>query len=123
MQRKIRYKFYDKEKKLIMDVIVIDWERGLVVGSHVGKMKVSLIEQGDLLLNTGRKDKYKNEIYDKDILFENDGLDGKKLEVCWNEKESGFRCRRGVYTCPIPESKNIEIIGNMNEHSKLLTDE
>ena len=35
-----------------MDVIVIDWERGLVGGSYIGKMNVSIIEQGDLLLNT-----------------------------------------------------------------------
>jgi hypothetical protein len=69
MQRKIRYKFYDKGKKVLMDVIVIDWDKGLVVGSHVGKMDISIIEQGDLLLNTGRKDKYKNEIYDKDIFI------------------------------------------------------
>jgi hypothetical protein len=104
-----------------LDVIVIDWERGLVVGSHVGKMGIALIEHGDLLLNTGRKDKYKNEIYDKDIIFESDDLDGKKLEVYWGNKLSGFRCRRDTYTCPIPESKNIEVIGNMNEHSELLT--
>jgi hypothetical protein len=103
-----------------MDVIVIDWERGLVVGSHVGKMNISIIKQGEPLLNTGRKDKYKNEIYDKDIIIENDELGGKKLEIYWDEKASGFRCRRDTYTCPIPDSKNIEIIGNMNEHPKLL---
>jgi hypothetical protein len=106
-----------------MDVIVIDWERGLVVSSHVGKMNISIIEQGDLLLNTGRKDKYKNEIYDKDILFENDGLDGKKLEVYWDEKVGVFLCRRGTYTSPIPESKNIEVIGNMNENPEILTND
>jgi YopX protein len=123
MQRKIRYKFYDKKQKRLLDVIVIDWERGLVTGSHLGKMYVAIIEQGELLLNTGRKDKYKNEVYDKDIIFENDDLDGKELEVYWDNKLSGFRCRRGDYTCPIPESRNIEIIGNMNERPDLLTDE
>jgi hypothetical protein len=123
MERKIRYKFYDRKRKKLFDVLVIDWMRGLVTGSHLGKMDVFIIEQGDLLLNTGRKDKYKNEIYDKDILFEHDGLDGKKLEVYWDNNLSGFRCRRGDYTCPIPESRNIEIIGNMNERPHLLTDE
>jgi hypothetical protein len=123
MQRKIKFKFYDKKRKWLMDVISIDWEKGLVFCSFHGHLFVSLMEHGDLLQNTGRRDKYKNEIYDKDILFENDGLDGKKLEVYWDEKVSGFRCRRNTYTCPIPESKNIEIIGNIYKHSKLLTDE
>ena len=83
-------------------------------------MNVSLIEQGDLLLNTGRKDKYKNEIYDNDVIFAYDGLDRINLEVYWDEKVSGFRCRRGVYTCPIPESKNIEVVGNVNKDPELL---
>jgi hypothetical protein len=47
-------------------------------------------------------------------------FDGKKLEVYWDDKVSGFRCRHDVYTCPIPESKHIEVIGNMNEHPELL---
>ena len=78
---------------------------------------------GDLLQNAGRRDKYKNKIYDKDILFENDEFDGKKLEVYWDEKVSGFRCRHSHYNCPIPESKNIEVIDNANEHPELLTTE
>jgi hypothetical protein len=122
MERKIRYKFYDRKRKKLFDVLVIDWMRGLVTGSHLGKMDVFIMEQGDLLLNTGRKDRYKNEIYDKDILIENDGLGEIKLEVYWDDKLSGFQCRRDNYTGPIPDSKNIEIIGNMNEHPELMND-
>jgi YopX protein len=122
MHRKIKFKFYDRKRKKLFDVLVIDWMRGLVTGSHLGKMDVFIIEQGDLLLNTGRKDKYKNEIYDKDILIENDGLGEIKLEVYWDDKLSGFQCRRDNYTGPIPDSKNIEIIGNMNEHPELMND-
>jgi hypothetical protein len=68
-------------------------------------------------------DKYRRELYEKDIIFEHDELGGKRLEVYWDEKVSGFRCRRDSYTCPIPESKNIEFIGNMNENPELLTNE
>jgi hypothetical protein len=122
MHRKIKFKFYDRKRKKLFDVLVIDWMRGLVTGSHLGKMDVFIMEQGDLLLNTGRKDRYKNEIYDKDILIENDGLGEIKLEVYWDDKLSGFQCRRDNYTGPIPDSKNIEIIGNMNEHPELMND-
>src|SRR5688572_5941149 len=118
MQRKIRFKFYDKKRKWLMDVTFIDWEKGIVACSYHGQVFVSLIEHGDLLQNTGRRDKFKNEIYDKDIIFENDDLDGIKLEVHWNNKLSGFYCRRDTYTGPIPDSKNIEVIGNMNENAE-----
>ena len=50
-------------------------------------------------------------------------LGDKKLEVYWDEKVSSFRCWRDLYNCPIPESKNIEIIGNMNEYPEHLTNE
>lgn len=69
MHRKVSFKFYNKRRELLMDVIVIDWKKGIVIVSHLGKMDIAPIEQGDLLLNTGRKDKYKNEIYDKDIFI------------------------------------------------------
>jgi hypothetical protein len=98
-----------------MDVIAADWEKGIVVCSFHGQVFISLIEDGDLIQNTGRRDKYRKEIYDKDILFEHDELGGKKLEVFWGDKVSGFRCRRDSYTCPITESKNIEVIGNSND--------
>ena len=88
-----------------MDVIAIDWGEGIVVCSFHGQIFVSLIEHGNLLQNTGRRDKYKNEIYEKDIIFEDDGLDGKKLEVYWENKVGGFHCRHDIYTSPIPESK------------------
>ena len=115
MQRKIRYKFYDKKRKWLMDVIAVDWEKGIVVCSFHDQRFISLIEHGDLLQNTGRRDMYKKEIYEKDIILEHDDLDGKKLEVFWDDRVSGFLCRHDSFTCPIPESKNIEIIGNMNE--------
>src|SRR5918995_1064823 len=115
MQRKIRYKFYDKKRKWLMDVIAVDWEKGIVVCSFHDQRFISLIEHGDLLQNTGRRDKYTKEIHEKDILLEHDDLDGKKLEVFWDDRVSGFRCRHDSFICPIPESKNIEIIGNMNE--------
>ena len=56
MQRKIRYKFYDKKRKWLMDVIAVDWEKGIVVCSFHDQKFISLIEHGDLLQNTGRRD-------------------------------------------------------------------
>ena len=74
-----------------MDVIAIDWEKGIVICSYVGKTWISLIEHGDLLQHTGRRDKYKKEVYEKALLLEMDSLGDKKLEVYWDDKLSSFR--------------------------------
>jgi hypothetical protein len=111
MQRKTKFKFYDKKRKWVMDVISIDWEKGLVFCSFHGHLFVSIIEHGDLLQNTDCRDKYKNEIYDKDILIENDGLGEIKLEVYWDNKLSGFQCRRDNYTGPILGRPKMSFLG------------
>jgi hypothetical protein len=59
MLRKIKFKFYDKKRKWLMDVIAVDWEKGIIVCSFAGQVFVSLIEHGDLLQNIGHRDKYK----------------------------------------------------------------
>ena len=73
---------------------------------------------------TGRKDKYKKEIYEGNIIVEYDDLGRKPpLEVYWDETMCSFRCRHGVYNGPLPESKYIEVIGNIDENPELLEKE
>jgi hypothetical protein len=120
MKREIKFKFYDKKRKRLMDVISIGWEKGILVCSYGGQAWISLIEHGDLVQYSDHRDKHGKEIYEGDVLFENDPFGGKKLEVFWDEKLSGFHCRRSLYHCPIPESKNIEVIGNGYEYPELL---
>ena len=50
-----------------MDAIAVDWEKRIVACSFHGQVFISFIEDGDLIQNTGRRDKYRKEIYDKDI--------------------------------------------------------
>ncbi len=107
-----------------MDVISIDWEKGIVVCIYGGHVWVSLIEDGDLLQYTDRKDKYKKEIIEGHIIVEHDHLSAKlPVEVYWDTTVSGFRCRRDTYRGPLPESNHIEIIGNHYENPELLMSE
>jgi hypothetical protein len=45
---KIKYKFYDKQRKWLMDVISIDASKGTLICSYGGQAWVSLIENGIL---------------------------------------------------------------------------
>jgi hypothetical protein len=121
MQRKITFKFYDQKRNRLMDVLSIDWGNGLIVCTYGGQGWLSLIEDGDLLPYTDRKDKYRKEIFEGHIIIEHDHLGGKlPLEVYWDATESGFRCRRASYHGPLPDSKNTEVIGNRYENPELL---
>ena len=112
MKREIKYRAIDeKTKKVVFEGTLSD------VRNAAGRLHFTTWEW---LEYTGRRDKNRKEIYERDVLFENDSFGGKKLEVFWDEKLSGFHCRRSLYHCPIPESKNIEVIGNGYEHPELL---
>jgi hypothetical protein len=124
MQRKIKFKFYDKQRKRLMDVISINWEQGILECLFGGQSWISFIENGELLQYIDRKDKYKKEIYEGNIIVEHDHLGPKApMEVYWDENVNGFRCRRGVYKGLLPESKNIEVIGNRYDNPELLISE
>ena len=123
MQRKITFKFYDQKRKRLMDVLSIDWGNGLIVCTYGGQGWLSLIEDGDLLPYTDRKDKYRKEIFEGHIIIEHDHLGvTPPLEVYWDTSVSGFRARHGPYNGPLPDSKNMEIIGTIYENPELLQD-
>jgi YopX protein len=104
-----------------MDVISINWEQGILECLWGGQRWISLIEHGDLLQSTGRKDRYKKEIYEGHIIIPYDHIGATlPMEVYWDESVSGFRCRRETFTEPLPASKNVEVIGTMSENPELL---
>jgi uncharacterized phage protein (TIGR01671 family) len=122
MQRKIKFKFYDKKRKWLMDVIAIDWEKGIVICEYYGHIWVSLIEQGDLLQNIGRRDKYRKEIYDGDIVkvFDEFGENPNLFKVAYQERQWVIsplsEKMNGLYV----GDKEVEVIGNIYKNPELL---
>ena len=122
MQRKVKFQFYDKKRKRIMDVLTIDWEKGIVVCVYGRQGWISLIEDGDFLQYAGRKDKYRREIFEGNIIIPYDHIGATlPMEVYWDEAVCGFRCRRDTFTGPLPASNNVEVIGNIYENPELLS--
>jgi len=78
--RKIKFKAWDAENRLLMRLNAIDCNKG------------ELIKKGHILLQfTGLLDREQDEIYDMDILL----IGSDKHLVFWNEAPGGWYC------CPL----------------------
>lgn len=121
-----KFRAWDEELKLMLDVFLIDFKKRGIVGEHWGFGETNFISFDDieLMQSTGLKDKNGEEIFEKDILDYN----GRKVIVKWH----------GSYACFIyefvDELKNrtaewqplylsyykFEIVGNSLENPELL---
>jgi uncharacterized phage protein (TIGR01671 family) len=115
MRINVKFKFYDKKRKWLMDVTAIDWEKGIIVGLYGRQMFISLIEHGDLLQYTGLKDKNGKEIYEGDILkYHNNGRLSEPIEFprdyTWLKARTEVRHWR----------TDVEVIGNRYDNPELL---
>ena len=73
--RKMMFKAWNKETRLLMRLNAIDCKKGeLIKADHI------------LLQFTGLYDKQKDEIYDMDVLL----IGADKFVVCWNEERNGW---------------------------------
>lgn len=121
-----KYRAWNEELKLMLDVPLIDFKKRGVVGEHWGFGETNFISFDDieLMQSTGLKDKNGKEIFEKDILDYN----GRKVIVKWHGSYAGF-----IYEF-VDELKNrttewqplylsyykFEIIGNSLENPELL---
>ena len=98
-----------------MDVISIDFEKGLLTCLFGNQVWISLIEQGDLLQYTGLKDKNGKEIYAGDILkYQSNGR--LSDPIAFPEDYTWVK----AHTQDTRWQSAVEVIGNRYENPELL---
>ena len=143
--RGIKFRAWDKKKKTMMPIIEIDWEYKEVKfreweSKDCENETVSdwaRLEDTELMEFTGCKDKNGKEIYEGDMLryrYSSTDFKGavefhdKILKIGWEGDEERFVgfILRGidkdgrVWFIAMPNTEDIEIIGNIYENPKLL---
>ena len=138
--REIKFRVWDAEKKIMEEVGAIDWAHGnnglevITVNTKTTKHYRMPDDWGEqpfsIMQYTGLKDKNGNEIYDGDIVWDEEwGYDqktGKKDvgQFCWDEdgrwvlvggKKSEYALGGYVY-------HPFKVIGNIHENPELLSD-
>jgi hypothetical protein len=120
--RTIKFKFYDKQLKQLMDVTHI-LEQGILVCDNRSQSVVRLIENGTLIEFTGRT--YEGvDVYGGYLIQEiTEDPIRLPLEVYWDDKKDGYMARsidaEHLFTTPLPE-KGFKVIGNIFEDTALL---
>lgn len=109
--REIKFRAWDREylKWLPTDIVDLVFEPDNSVTGVVGNSIVELMQY------TGLKDKNGKEIYEGDVVRNQQG----RFTVYYNTKAAGFRLKRASKVALI--GTNSEVIGNIYENPALLT--
>lgn len=120
-----KYRMWDKELQTMLDVSLIDFKKGVLVGEHweFGETNFMNFDEIVLMQSTGLVDKNGKEIFEGDILGTKDGLLNGVIEYrsdlgMWTN--SLIRYNNFERLCNVATSR--EIIGNIYEHPELLED-
>ena len=118
-----KYRVWDKELQTMLDVSLIDFKKGVLVGEHweFGETNFMSFDEIVLMQSTGLKDNNGKEIFEGDVLGTKDGLLNGVVE---------YRSDLGMWTNSLISYNNFErlcnvaggreIIGNIYENPELL---
>ena len=122
-----KYRMWDKELQTMLDVSLIDFKKGVLVGEHweFGETNFMNFDEIVLMQSTGLVDKNGKEVFVGDIIKCTRGC----LHEVYIEKEYGgtyFGGMPAVYLKELREgyawTEHEEIIGNIYENPELLED-
>ena len=118
-----KYRAWDKELQTMLDVSLIDFKKGVLVGEHweFGETNFMSFDEIELMQSTGLFDRNGKEIFEGDVLGTKDGLLNGVVE---------YRSDLGMWTNSLISYNNFErlcnvagnreIIGNIYENKEIL---
>ena len=133
----LKYRAWDKELQMMLDVSLIDFKKRVLIGEHwkFGETNFMSFDEIKLMQSTGRKDTSGNEIFAGDILKVTDKVENKEswLEVVSYSEEKAMFVTEEVNkhhkfpTTPLYDLFNtdlfiVEVIGNIYENADLVGD-
>ena len=123
-----RFRVWDKETKTMIDVSLIDFKKGFLVGEHwkFGETNFMSFDEIELMQSTGILDKNSQEIFEGDVVrqvrtqptIENETITGvvTMLEGAWLIVNDNEQLASDLWS----ETDENEIIGNIYENQELL---
>lgn len=118
-----KYRVWDKELRTMLDVSLIDFKKGVLVGEHweFGETNFMSFDEIVIMQTTGLLDKNGKEIFEGDILGTKDGLRNGIVEYnrdlgMWTN--SLLRYQNFERLCVVHRDR--KIIGNIYENPELL---
>lgn len=126
-----KYRVWDKELQTMLDVSLIDFKKGVLVGEHweFGETNFMGFDEIELMQSTGLRDKNGKEIFEGDII-----TNGPDVMCMKRHNTLGFYVEKKgkvefIADCAILEefeedakeiADSLEIIGNIYENPELL---
>ena len=121
-----KYRVWDKELQTMLDVSLIDFKKGVLVGEHweFGETNFMSFDEIVLMQSTGLFDKNGKEIFEGDIV----DYKGRKAIIKWHGSYASFiyrfidkpKERKAEWSPLYLAYLHVEIIGNIYENPELL---
>ena len=129
-----KYRAWDKELQIMLDVSLIDFKKGVLVGEHweFGETNFMSFDEIVLMQSTGLRDKNGKEIFEGDIVkrYKSPFFKAEweyRIEIVIKEKASLLLGRRfdknfwaRPFETPYTKSVLLEVIGNIHENPEFL---
>ena len=130
-----KFRAWDEELKLMLDVPLIDFKKRGIVGEHWGFGETNFISFDDieLMQSTGLKDKNGKEIFEGDIVTDGDVTS----DIKYHQTLGFYMIGKYGFSVPFGQgvdveyfeefadhvSKTFEVVGNIYENPELLEEE